>query len=453
MHECFAHLLEQQWTVCNIKTDWVFDLLEAVIQSFHLLPLLDLELFSLLCQRLRIVLQGRTECNTLLQSSLDNPALELFILLTLFFGKTNLHLSAVWLYDGVVLRRGAWLLCDLITLSWVATLNFGEGWVNNLVLLVHVSAEVGTWTGLAEPEGLDDGWSFGLLGVFHFSNEFLLKTSEVRDRPRPRRSEIEELLACLGSLVFFLSGFLCSLHAWWQLGHLETLLGHPLDSLLTFVLVPFDHHFEPGNQDSPGHVPRSELIQDSVVDIVTKLKFITSFLLIFIVEAKWLWQSLVFGQTCLLTLLPKSLTLVFEFLVQIQIFAVTPGQGSRCGTNAEMVVLFSKLLFFFNLDPLLKRLLLARMLLEWKQDWNSQVVFTFASLGHFVLLICCFMSQLLLKFRFGVFVLFDHSSEKHLYQSCLLFGWNGGWGASSRIIIVEDHLFPLSNHTTAAEKA
>jgi type III secretory pathway component EscU len=87
-----------------------------------------------------------------------------------------------------------------------------------------------------------------------------------------------------------------------------------------------------------------------------------------------------------------------------------------------MVVLFSKLLFFFNLDPLLKRLLLARMLLEWKQDWNSQVVFTFASLRHFVLLICRFMSQLLLKFRFGVFVLFDYSSEKHLYQSCLFFG-------------------------------
>jgi hypothetical protein len=95
VHECLAHLLEQQRTISDIETDRVFDLLEAVIQSFHFVTLLDLELFSLLCQRLGIVLQGGTESNTLLESSLDNPALELFILLTLFFSKTNFHLSSV----------------------------------------------------------------------------------------------------------------------------------------------------------------------------------------------------------------------------------------------------------------------------------------------------------------------------------------------------------------------
>ena len=51
-----------------------------------------------------------------------------------------------------------------------------------------------------------------------------------------------------------------------------------------------------------------------------------------------------------------------------------------------MVFLFSELLFFFNLDPFLKRHLLAGVLLKWEQDRNSQVVFTFAGLGYFVLL-------------------------------------------------------------------
>jgi small neutral amino acid transporter SnatA (MarC family) len=68
-----------------------------------------------------------------------------------------------------------------------------------------------------------------------------------------------------------------------------------------------------------------------------------------------------------------------------------------------VVFLFSDLLFFFNLDPLLKRHLLAGVLLEWEQDRNSQVVFTFAGLGYFVLLFSCFMGQLLLKFRFCFF--------------------------------------------------
>jgi hypothetical protein len=170
----------------------------------------------------------------------------------------------------------------------VATLTFCEGRVDYLVLLIHVRTEVSAWTGLAKLEGLDDSRSLCLLGVFHFSDEFLLETCEVRDRLWPWRSEVEELLACLGSLVFIFPGFLRSLHAWWQLGHLETLFGHPLDSLLAFMLVPFDHHFESGNQNSPGHVPRSELIQHRVVDVITKLKFLASFLLILLVEAKWL---------------------------------------------------------------------------------------------------------------------------------------------------------------------
>jgi hypothetical protein len=141
---------------------------------------------------------------------------------------------------------------------------------------------------LAELEGLNDGRYLGLLGVFHFCDEFFLEACKVRDRLRPWWSEVKELLACLGSLVFILSGFLCSLHAWWQFGQLETLLGHPLDSLLAFMFVPFDHHFESRNQNSPGHIPRSELIEHRIVDVITKLKFFTSFLLILLVKAKWL---------------------------------------------------------------------------------------------------------------------------------------------------------------------
>lgn len=168
----------------------------------------------------------------------------------------------------------------------MATLAFGEGGVYHLVLLVHVRAEICTWTGLAELEGLEDGRSLGLLGVFHFSDEFFLETGEVRDRLWPWRSEVEQLLACLGSLVFIFSGVLSSLHAWWQLGQLATLLGHPLNSLLAFMLVPFYHHFESGNQNSPGHVPRSELKQHRVVDVITKLELLTSFFLILFIEAK-----------------------------------------------------------------------------------------------------------------------------------------------------------------------
>lgn len=168
----------------------------------------------------------------------------------------------------------------------MATLAFGEGRVYHLVLLVHVRAEISTWTGLTELEGLEDGRSLGLLGVFHFSDEFFLETCKVRNRLWPWRSEVEELLACLGSLVFILSGSLSSLHAWWQFGQLATLLGHPLDSLLAFMFVSFYHHFESGNQNSPGHVPRSELKQHRIVDVITKLKLLTSFLLILLVEAK-----------------------------------------------------------------------------------------------------------------------------------------------------------------------
>lgn len=49
------------------------------------------------------------------------------------------------------------------------------------------------------------------------------------------------------------------------------------------------------------------------------------------------------------------------------------------------------------------RLLLAGVLLEWEQERNSQVVFTFAVLGYFVLLRCRLNGEVHHKFVFGFF--------------------------------------------------
>jgi hypothetical protein len=85
MHESLADLLEQQGSICNIEADRVLDLLKAIIQGSHFGTLLVLELLSLFLQGFGVVLKSRRQCYTLLKSSLDNQALEVFLFFELRF--------------------------------------------------------------------------------------------------------------------------------------------------------------------------------------------------------------------------------------------------------------------------------------------------------------------------------------------------------------------------------
>lgn len=70
------------------------------------------------------------------------------------------------------------------------------------------------------------------------------------------------------------------LHAWRQFCHLVTLFGVRTNSLLSFVFVLFTHHSKFGNEDSPGHNSRPELIQHVRVNLVVQVDRISHLLLI-----------------------------------------------------------------------------------------------------------------------------------------------------------------------------
>ena len=209
-----------------------------------------------------------------------------------------------------MLLGGGWLLHILVPpvslRHRVSSLLGLQSWVDHLISLVHIGAEVGSWLWLMEVERPWDSWCLTLLSLLHLGNEIFLKLSKVGHRSGPdwheAVSHIGDCLTC-GVKIFFLPSALLidmSLHTWRQLGLSETLLSILSDPCLSFMLLAFHHHLELWNQDSPWNNPCPELVQTGSVNIISQIKCISSCLLISLMEREWLLRSLGLGNRLLL---------------------------------------------------------------------------------------------------------------------------------------------------------
>lgn len=197
------------------------------------------------------------------------------------------HDFSSFLNHSIVLLRSSRLNCLLITLAkmmrWSGSLWVFQSWVYNLVLLVHVSSKMCTWSRLTELERPGYSCVFGFFQLFHLCDERFLKSSKVWNWSGACRLEWEKLFSLLTLLswlkiVFPLSSLFInvSLHSGWELWSCKVRLRVSSDSLLSFVFIPLHHHLEAGNKDAPRYVTRSELIQHGLVDIIVSESTLSS---------------------------------------------------------------------------------------------------------------------------------------------------------------------------------
>jgi len=281
--ECVRNLLNEEGTVCNIEFNVGFDIIVDIFQVLHVVFRSHQRLFTSLLQSRGIADKRRGALDSLLETVLFDKAINLSFELAFLVSFLGLHLGASLLDVSLVLLGGRRLFRILVprrrifAASWKLLLL--HGWVNDLVGLVHVCAQLGGGFGLVEFKRHCLSQSDSLLASFHLRDELLLQLAEVRHRSGTRGMEVEANVGGDGGLgrvqVFLLPKtriVFVLLHAWGQLGCHVRLLSVSLDALFTFMLVPLHHHLEPGHQDPPWHDPRSELSQHASVDVVHVLK-------------------------------------------------------------------------------------------------------------------------------------------------------------------------------------
>lgn len=101
-------------------------------------------------------------------------ALNLLVELLLLLSAALLHLVTVLLDTSVVLCSSRWLFNLLVTLLWATSrvsTALHHRWVDHLVLLIHVLAKLGTWSGLIELERKWNRWLLRLLLLLHLGDE------------------------------------------------------------------------------------------------------------------------------------------------------------------------------------------------------------------------------------------------------------------------------------------
>ena len=161
------------------------------------------------------------------------------------------------------------------------------------------------------------------------------------------------------------------------------------------MFVPLHHHLESRNEDSPGNVAGSELIQHSLVDIIVAKCSLSGFLRVTIVETKRFALSFVLCQRCFS--IPLSSFCFFSLEMLIKWLSSALRNLGRFYLLGKMFLEFALISGYLLLKPnLASWLSFVRVLLELKQYWYSHIILALASFGNHVL----FVHKFLLEWAF-----------------------------------------------------
>mmetsp|Transcript_94911 Transcript_94911/g.130608 ORF Transcript_94911/g.130608 Transcript_94911/m.130608 type:complete len:214 (-) Transcript_94911:520-1161(-) len=205
MNKCFSNLFNKQRSIGNLHLNVSFRIIVIAFQSIHLVLSLLQRFVSTFLKSSSIRNNSWRALDSLLQSILFNKSFDFFLILFLVFRFLLFHLLSSLFNISFMLsssgrHRGIQIFISItFFVHWSLWLH---GWIDDLVLHVHMSSQIsrGLWLMEVERFGLSDFNFF----LFHLKlgHEFFLKLAEVRYRSCPRWLETEFLLA----LVNFFSG-------------------------------------------------------------------------------------------------------------------------------------------------------------------------------------------------------------------------------------------------------